>query len=364
MTQRRSGWIIALLLFAVLCAVSFFAWHNFLITPIVTQDEGFKYKLRLGESAHTFARELHEAHVLAHPHLFTFLILVKGDRHHLKAGEYLFPKGTTPASLLEQIVNGTGLVYHKFTIVPGSSFRQVREALNRDDALSHTTKNLSNAEIMKRLGYPSLHPEGQFFPDTYAFVDGVSDLVVLKRAFAEMQEKFNHAWEHRAPDLPFKNPQDALIVASIIEKEADVPTELPIIAGVLVNRLHRDMLLQFDPTVIYGLGSRFNGTIYRRDLLADTPYNTYVHKGLPPTPISMPSMAAIDAALHPDKNNYLYFVARGDGVSHQFSRTLADHNAAVTASKHYRADRPGYFNSALIKQYLLKSFDTKIFNTN
>lgn len=334
------------------------AWLVFLKSSVVSDDQGFRYKVRAGATFKLVAAELHEQHILKHPRLFILLVHFKGLAHQLKTGEYFFPKGTTPSKLLEQIVNGTGMVYHSFTIVPGSTFRQIRAEINKSPVLIHTTRDLSNDEIMKRLGYPSLHPEGQFFPDTYNFVEGVSDLVVLKQAFQTMQDKFNNAWAHRAKDLPFKNPQEALVAASIIEREAFLASELPIMAGVLENRLKRDMLLQFDPTVIYGLGARYHGTIYKRDLLEHTPYNTYVNKGLPPTPISMPSMDAIEAVLHPDANNYLYFVERGDGATHQFSRTLADHYAAVAAAKRFH---PWFFNTALVKHYLLKSFEQKIF---
>jgi UPF0755 protein len=352
--------IIVSLFFALGLGLSL-AWLVFLGSSVISDDQGFRYKVRAGASFKTVAAELHQQHILKYPQLFTLLVRVKGQAHELKVGEYLFPKGTTPVKLLQQIVTGTGMVYHSFTIVPGSTFKQVRAEMNKNSDFTHTTRNFSNDEIMKRLGYPSLNPEGQFFPDTYNFSGGVADLVVLKQAFQTMQDKFNNAWAHRTKDLPFKNPQEALVAASIIEREAFLKQELPIIAGVLVNRLKRDILLQFDPTVIYGLGARFNGVIHRRDLLEHTPYNTYVNKGLPPTPISMPSMEAIDAVLHPDANNYLYFVARGDGESHQFSRTLADHYAAVAAAKKFH---PWFFNSALVKRYLLKSFEQKIFNTN
>jgi UPF0755 protein len=361
MRKNPSAFKIIVISLATICVVSIFAWLHFLYTPIVTQSQGFKYNLRAGASFKTVANELHEQHILTRPLWFEALVRYQGQAHNLKAGEYLFAKGSTPLSILHQIVTGTGLVFHHFTIVPGSTFKQVRDNLNRDEALLHDTRNLSNDQIMQKLGFPSLHPEGQFFPDTYAYVEGVSDLIVLKKAFLAMQERFNNAWSKRAKDLPFTNPQEALVAASIIEREAFLDEERPIIAGVLVNRLKKGMLLQFDPTVIYGLGSRYNGTIHRKDLLEHTPYNTYVNKGLPPTPISMPSMESIEAVLHPDANNYLYFVASGDGASHQFSRTLAEHYAAVAAAKKYH---PWFFNSALIKRYLLKIFAQKIFNTN
>ena len=181
---------------------------------------------------------------------------------------------------------------------------------------------------MNRLGDAALAPEGQFFPETYYYTKGSSDLVILKRAFDLMQSNLKEAWETRSPNLPYKNVYEALIAASLIEKEAYFDAERPVIAGVLVNRIRKNMLIQFDPTVIYGLGLRYNGKIHKQDLLENTPYNTYVHKGLPPTPIAMPGRTSINAALHPDNTDYLYFVARSD-KSHQFSKTLFEHQAAV-----------------------------------
>jgi UPF0755 protein len=337
------------------------AWKDFLQTSVVTDIQGFRYNVRPGATFKTVTTDLSNQHILKHPCFFAWLVRYRNATPNLKAGEYLFPKGTTPNRMIDQITTGTGMIYHSFTIVPGTSFRQLRQALNKSDEFEHTTKDLSNEMIMKRLGHAGVNPEGQFFPDTYYFVVDSSDIILLKRAFNAMQTRLNTAWTHRAANLPFKNSYEALTAASIIEKEADVKEELPIIAGVLSNRLRRDIMLQFDPTVIYGVGTRFSGTIHKSDLQADNPYNTYMHKGLPPTPISMPGKDAIEAVMHPDANNYIYFVARGDGSTHQFSRTLAEHNAAVAASRMYH---PWFFNAALVKQYLLKSFTQKIFNTN
>jgi UPF0755 protein len=354
--------IAIVILLAVAGGLFTHAWQNFLKTPLVTAVQGLQYQVHFGSSYKNVSTELHQEHILKYPFMFNLLFRIRGDTHHLKAGEYLFPYGSTPDKMVDQMVNGTGLILHSFTIVPGMNFRQLRQALLKDHALKHTTSSLSNAAIMKRLGDSQSNPEGLFFPDTYYFVADTSDLVILKSAYNSMQQKLTKAWNNRGPNLPIKTPYEALIAASIIEKEADIKDELPIIAGVLMNRLRRDIILQFDPTVIYGEGTRFNGTIYRRDLLSkNNLYNTYIHKGLTPTPISMPSMEAIDAVMHPDDNNYLYFVARGDHMTHQFSQTLADHNAAVKAAKKYRS---GYFNYGLVREYLLKQFNKRIFNTN
>jgi UPF0755 protein len=363
--KKHATSIVIIAVVLVMAFAGWFAevWREFLNTPLVTSIQGYQYQVRSGSSFKNVSSELHQRHILKYPFMFNLLFRVRGETHNLKAGEYLFPYGSTPEKILNQMVLGTGMVLHSFTIVPGTNFRQLRAALNKDHTLAHTTEKLSNASIMKRLGAPAnMNPEGWFFPDTYYYVANSSDMVLLKSAYFAMQERLNQAWAHRAPNLPFKSEYEALIGASIIEKEADIKDELSIIAGVLTNRLRRDIILQFDPTVIYGLGTSFDGTIYRRELLSKTnPYNTYVRKGLTPTPISMPSMEAIDAVMHPDENNYLYFVARGDHMTHQFSQTLAEHNAAVKAARKYHS---WYFNQMLMKEYLLKSSNQKIFNTN
>jgi UPF0755 protein len=337
------------------------AWERFVTTPLVTDAQGFRYSVRPGATFKTVAADLHRLHILNHPCFFSWLVRYRGVVHELKAGEYLFPRGTTPGRVIDQLSTGTGMIFHAFTVVPGMTFQQLRLVLNKSSELQHTTATLTDAAIMKRLGHPDVMPEGQFYPDTYYFVVDSSDLILLKRAYNAMQNHLNTAWQHRASNSPFKTPYEALIAASIIEKESRVKAELPIIAGVMSNRLHREMLLQFDPTVIYGIGSRYDGVIHKSDLQDKNPYNTYVNKGLPPTPISMPGKEAIAAALHPDANNYLYFVARGDGSSHQFSRTLPEHNAAVSAAHQFR---PGFFNGDLVQQYLEQSLTQQQLNTH
>lgn len=357
--NRRKELIVTVLCLAILVGcfiVRAVDWYS----PVISDEQGFKYKVKPGASIRSVSDDLYQQHILKYPSFFVWISRIKNQTHALKAGEYLFAKHASPAKILEQVVTGTGMVNYSFTIVPGTTFSQIRSALNKDVKLEHTTRQMSDATIMKTLGHPEFYPEGQFFPDTYYFVEGTSDLVVLKHAFQAMQDKVTKTWAHRTPNLPFISQYQALIAASIVEKEAYLDSERPIIAGVLINRLRRNILLQFDPTVIYGMGSRYHGIIYKSDLLKHTSYNTYVHKGLPPTPIAMPSLASIEAVMRPDANNYIYFVARGDGSSHQFSRTLAEHNAAVASAKKYH---PWFFNMGLVKQYLLKSFTKKIFNT-
>lgn len=313
------------------CFVLFF---GYLHLPIVLQKEGATYYLRPGLANKNFVTEISQQGILPFPFLFSLYVSLQ-SHDQLKAGEYLFPRGSTPLSIWKQVTQGKGFFYRSFTIVPGWSFKQLREELSRTYGLRHLIDKLEEAEIMSGLGAKHQVAEGQFCPETYYYTHGVSDLVILKRSFNLMQLRLNEAWENKAAHLPYKNPYEALIAASIIEKEGFLDAERPIIAGVLINRLNRDMLLQFDPTVIYGLKERYRGTISKQDLLDDNPYNTYVHKGLPPTPIAMPSLQSLEAALHPQASNYLYFVAKGDG-SHYFSSSLPQHHSAVVefAKKH------------------------------
>jgi len=327
--------ITAILLFTIFIVTAFF-WFNFLRSPLVLADQGLIYRFHAGASVKTLVNDLSTQKVIKHPMLFRLLVRLKGVTFKLKAGEYLFAKGTTPTQLLDQMAEGKGLVQHAFTIINGWNFRQLRAALDNEPALFHQTKNLDNAAIMKLIGATGLDPEGQFYPDTYFFIIDSSDVTVLKRAFRNMQAKLSQAWQTRAQDIPFSDPYAALIAASLIEKETSVDEERPIIAGVLVNRLKKQMLLQFDPTVIYGLGTQFDGKIYKKNLLANTPYNTYLHRGLPPTPIAMPSLKSIEAALHPAEHHYYYFVAREDHKSHYFSETLAEHLARVAEVRKYQ----------------------------
>lgn len=329
------------------------AWYNFLYSPCVAESQGIQFKVPLGASYKTVSNDLYQLKIISHPVFFNFLFQLRHEVHHLRAGEYLFPHGATASTILQQIVTGKGLVYHDFIIIPGMTFKQIRHSLNQLAELQHTTLNLSDAEIMKQLGSAGLYPEGQFYPDTYFYVADSTDVSLLKRAFHTMTKKFMKAWETRAPDNYFKTPYEALIAASIIEKEAKVREELPIIAGVMINRLKKDMLLQFDPTVIYGIGDRYDGKIYKWDLTDENPYNTYLHKGLPPTPIAMPGKEAIAAVMHPQQNDYYYFVAHSNHLTHQFSRTLDEHVTAVNAGK---IEGSGFVNYTLLQKYVLKSW--------
>jgi len=252
---------------------------------------------------------------------------VSGQARQIKAGSYEITPGMTPRSLLAMVVRGDQTL-KSVTLVEGWSFKQVRAALQKSELLAQDSIGLQPEMIMDKLGKPGIHPEGRFFPDTYTYAKGSSDMAVLKRAAKAMDKRLDAAWALRRPDTPLKSPEQALTLASIVEKETGKPSDRGQIAGVFTNRLRIGMLLQTDPTVIYGMGDRFDGNIRKRDLQTDTPYNTYTRSGLPPTPIAMPGKAALLAAVQPAPTKALYFVARGDGTS-QFSATLDEHNRAV-----------------------------------
>ncbi|MEJ5864030.1 endolytic transglycosylase MltG [Pseudomonas farsensis] len=245
----------------------------------------------------------------------------------LHTGEYRITPGMTVGQLFDAWRRGD-VVQYNITLVEGWTFRQVRAAVARHEKLGHTLDGLSDAEVMDKLGHTGVHPEGRFFPDTYRFVRGMSDVELLQQAYMRLDEVLAKEWAARSEGLPYRDPYQALIMASLVEKETGVPQERGQIAGVFVRRLRLGMMLQTDPTVIYGMGERYNGRITRADLRAPTPYNTYTMSGLPPTPIAMVGREAIHAALNPSDGTSLYFVARGDG-SHVFSDDLDDHNSAV-----------------------------------
>lgn len=321
------------------------------LTPVVPEPAGFPFSVPEGASLETVTRDLVAQHVITEPRFFKWLFWAQATNHDLKAGEYIFPKGSTPFSIIRQLVTGKGKTYRTFTIIAGWTFSDVRASLARDESIKHTIQAKTDIEIMTALGLPNQSPEGYFFPDTYFFVRGTSDMVLLKRAYDAMQKKLAENWALRDQDLMYQTSYQALIAASMIEKETSLPSERPLIAGVLVNRLSKNMLLQFDPTVIYGLGDKYQGKLYKKNLKDRSPYNTYMNKGLPPTPIAMPSLESIRAALHPEKTNYLYFVAKGDG-SHQFSENLKEHYSAVTTAKEFKSE---FFNSMSVKNYLRKN---------
>lgn len=323
--QLIFGTIILMIGAAVVAVIH--AYKIFLETPLITK-EPVNYVLVPGTSARTLAIDLEKKGLLNKPFFLVVLAYSKNIQKHLKAGEYLFTPGMTPEQILDQIALGK-VVRHKFTIVEGWTFNQLLAALNKEPLINHTLATELPASIAAKLKLSATNPEGWFFPATYNFTLGSTDLALLKQAHRLMLNKLSAAWEKRSTDTPYKTSYDALIAASLVEKESAQPNERPMIAGVLVKRLRQNMPLQIDSTVIYGLGNTYTGKIHSADLKQDTPYNTYTRKGLPPTPIAMPSEESIQATLHPVVTDALYFVAKGDG-SHQFSSNLNEHNLAVT----------------------------------
>lgn len=302
-------------------------YQNFRQTPLSVSAEGATVVIAPGRSLRGIAQDLAAAGFTDSPLYFELLARSSDTAGRLQAGEYRIVRGMTPVDLLQLLASGK-VVQHALTIVEGWTFGQLMAAVRAHEVLVHTLGDARPSEIMAVLQRDGEHPEGRFLPDTYHFPRGTSDKDVLARAYAAMDKTLQREWGARAPDLPFRSPYEALTLASIVEKETAVPAERPRIAGVFVRRLKANMLLQTDPTVIYGLGAAFDGNLRSRDLRADTPYNTYVRTGLPPTPIALPGVDAIRAVLHPADGDELYFVSRGDG-SHHFSATLEEHARAV-----------------------------------
>lgn len=327
--MRRRLWIAAAVGAAVLTAAGLGAlagWRD-LNAPLDIPGQSVFFEVPSGSSLTWVNAELARRGILRRPRVLTWYARLLGDATHIHAGEYQLESGLTPRGLLEKLV--AGHVYlHQFTVVEGRRFEDLLLALRSEPTIA--ASELDGAAIMAELGEADLHPEGQFFPDTYKFPRGTSDVEFLRRAHEAMQRHLTEAWAGRDEDISVSTPYEALILASIIEKETALASERRRISGVFNARLERGMRLQTDPTVIYGLGPRFDGDLRSRDLARDTPYNTYTRAGLPPTPIALPSEESIEAAVHPDKSGELYFVATGlpDG-SHTFSKSLEEHNAAV-----------------------------------
>ena len=300
-------------------------WLN---RPLALASDTVEVSIELGTSPRDIAQAWVQAGVQAPPLLLYEWFRWSGQSRKIRAGSYEIGPGVTPIALLSKMVRGDETLA-VVRLIEGWTFRQFRAELAKADALKPTTAAMTDDQLMQALGAPAgLSPEGRFHPDTYAYSKGSSDLAVLKRAYHAMQKRLDAAWQERAPDSPLRSADDALVLASIVEKETGVGADRGRVAGVFVNRLRIGMPLQTDPTVIYGLGEAFDGNLRKRDLLADTPYNTYTRAGLPPTPIAMPGKASLLAAVRPDPTKALYFVSRGDGSS-EFSETLADHNRAV-----------------------------------
>ena len=309
------------------------AWY--VATPLAVARLPAEVEIPRGAGLRTAIEQLEKGGVAVRPHQFELLARALGRERAIKAGNYQIVQPITPLELLKRLTRGD-VTQAEVRLIEGWTFAQFRAALDASPDLRHDTAGLDDTEVLGRLQAAEPHPEGLFFPDTYLFAKGASDIAVLRRAYRAMQRHLAEEWEKRDENAPYRSPYEALIMASIIEKETGKAGERDQIGGVLANRLRIGMRLQVDPTIIYGLGASFDGNLKRNHLADDGPYNTYVRAGLPPTPIAMPGLASLRSAMRPAKTDALYYVSRGDGSS-QFSRSLEEHNRAV--SKYQRGGR-------------------------
>jgi UPF0755 protein len=314
-----------LLVVAVLAAAGYGAWYA--TTPLEMRQAPLEVEIPRGASLRSIANILENAGLQVNRREFLLLVRAFGRERDIKAGNYLLARAPTPLELLAKLTRGD-VAQAEVRLIEGWTFGQFRAALDAHPDLKHDSKDLDDAGLLARLQAAEPHPEGLFFPDTYLFAKGSSDLAVLRGAYRTMQRHLAAEWQARQQNVPYRSPYEALIMASIIEKETGQASERDQIGGVLVNRLRIGMRLQVDPTIIYGLGESFDGNLKKKHLLEDAPYNTYTRAGLPPTPIAMPGLASLRAALRPAKTDAMYYVSRGDGSS-QFSRTIGEHNGAV-----------------------------------
>jgi UPF0755 protein len=317
--------VFLLVAFVVLGAGGWALWWVY--QPMPLRSATVDLSIEPGTLPRGVATAVRDAGVDVHPDLLYAWFRLSGQDKLIKAGSYELETGITPHKLLSKLARGEEAL-RAVTLVEGWTFRQFRAALAKEQTLKPDTKGLADDAVMALVGRPNVHPEGRFFPDTYTYSKGSSDVALLKRALRAMDKRLAAAWSQRAPDAAVKTPDEALILASIVEKETGKAADRPLISAVFNNRLRVGMPLQTDPTVIYGMGEAFNGNLRRVDLQTDTPWNTYTRGGLPPTPIAMPGKAALLAAVQPAQSKALYFVAKGDGTS-QFSERLEDHNRAV-----------------------------------
>jgi UPF0755 protein len=317
--------IVAIFVLAIVAVGMFTLWSR---QPILDSDQpSVAFTIEPKSSVRSATQKIARAGAPVPPIMLEILARITGKGTKIKAGSYELKPGTTPHGLIDQLVRGEH-AQESLSIIEGWTFRQMRQAIAAHKGLKHETAALSEEELLAKITSEYKKAEGLFFPDTYRFAKGSSDLQIYRLAYAQQMKKLNDAWARKNPSLPYKTPYEALIMASIIEKETGQRSERNMIAGVFINRLSRGMLLQTDPTVIYGMGDQYQGNIRKRDLQTDTPYNTYTRAGLPPTPIALAGAESLDAAFNPAKTDALYFVSRGDGTSY-FSNNLAEHNAAV-----------------------------------
>ena len=331
-TTVRTGTVVVALLAIFIVPVIALTWlvydiKHFMATPMTLPADGMVLKVETGSNLTRIANQLGQQKVLAHPRYLLWYARWSSQSKKIHVGEYELKSGDTPLALLDKIAKGD-VIQYSLTIVEGWTFEQMLDAISRHPHIQHTLQQTDNDYVMQQLGFSGKHPEGLFMPDTYHFPRDEKDVAILKRAYQAMEKYLEQKWQDRKMGLPIKTSYEALILASIVEKETGRSFERPAIAGVFTRRLIKRMRLQSDPTTIYGMGKRYKGNIKSSHLLEETPYNTYKIFGLPPTPIAMPGRKAIDAVMHPLEGDALYFVAKGDG-SHQFSATLEDHNKAV-----------------------------------
>ncbi len=318
--------LIILIIFCIVSGFLYSDYQEFLDYPS-ENSQTVVFEVKQGESVGVVSSRLYQAGLINNVRWFKLLAYMEKVETSIKAGEYSLVAGITPADILATLVAGRVNQY-SITFVEGWTFKQCLQALNKNSFIKQTLSGLTYESIMDQLGHSGQHPEGRFFPETYFFSNNTSDLEILDRAYNKMHQILAEEWGNKSEDLPLKTPEEALILASIVEKETGRAGERAKIAGVFIRRINKGMLLQTDPTVIYGMGDNYKGNIRRKDLRADTPYNTYTRRGLPPTPIAISGRAAIHAVLHPEQGDALFFVANGAGA-HVFSATLKQHNRAV-----------------------------------
>jgi UPF0755 protein len=331
---RRRGRAVGIVLTALVLLLAGTAWVGYVWLHREYVSAGpskspVRIQVEQGASVRSILTHLGNEGVVKNADAVRLYLRLTGQRQRMQMGRYEIPAGASPADILSMFDQGRVLL-DSLTIVEGTTFAELRHSLDHDSEVTHTLLGKSDAEVMAAIGHAEEAPEGRFFPDTYRFAEKTTDAQILTLAYNAMQHALATAWESRRPDLPYDDPYQALILASIVEKETGLPAERPRIAGVFVSRLRKGMRLQSDPTVIYGLGSGYDGDIRTRDLTTDTPYNTYTRSGLPPTPIALPGRESLLAVAQPQESGELYFVATGTGDGgHHFSRTLEEHNAAV-----------------------------------
>lgn len=325
--KKKTLLVVVVLFLAGAATTLYGAWWWVMQRPVPMQTERVDYIIEAGSGPKAIARQMQKAGIYLDENQFSWLARLTEKDKQLQAGAYEAVQGDTLWTLLERMAQGD-MLQTRITLIEGWDYKRIRAELAQNEQVKKTLLGVDDTTLLERLGATATHPEGLFYPDTYVFVPGTSEYDILRRAYQAQRELLEQMWDQRSENLPLKTPYEALILASIVEKETGHSADRERVAGVFINRLRRGMLLQTDPTVIYGMGEAYQGRIRKRDLQTDTPWNTYTRAGLPPTPIATPSKAALQATLHPEQHDFLYFVSRGDGTS-EFSRNLNEHNRAV-----------------------------------